>query len=205
MSSIKENIANNIIELRKEHKWTQVELGEKLNYTDKTISKWERGESTPDAESLYLMSEIFDVPIEYFFKEQTTIPVKAKHRIPNNVFSYRLSQLCLLSSTFWFIATAIYVYLMISDQLFKGSWIIFIWPVPLTFLTSSFFFLKIKFYEGLPFSFSLLLWSVISALYLQLLTQGENIWPIFIVGVPLQLMIILRVVLFKYKKDPTKK
>ncbi len=44
MSKIKENIANNIAELRKLHKMTQQDLAERLNYKDKAISKWERGE-----------------------------------------------------------------------------------------------------------------------------------------------------------------
>ena len=57
MNDIKQNIANNITELRKSRKWTQLDLANKLNYTDKAISKWERGESTPDVETLYKMGK----------------------------------------------------------------------------------------------------------------------------------------------------
>ena len=64
---IKANIANNIVELRKRKKWTQAELAEKINYTDKAVSKWERGESTPDVDVLYNMAEIFGVTVDYFF------------------------------------------------------------------------------------------------------------------------------------------
>ena len=69
MSTIKENVANNIAQLRKSREWTQAELAEMLCYSDKTISKWERGDSTPDVEMLYQLSELFEVPIEYFFSE----------------------------------------------------------------------------------------------------------------------------------------
>ena len=51
--------ASNIIKLRTEAGLTQAELGEKLNYSDKTISKWERGEAIPDAYVLTQMAEIF--------------------------------------------------------------------------------------------------------------------------------------------------
>ena len=76
MSTIKENIANNIAELRKMNHMTQQDLAEKLNYTDKAISKWERGESTPDIESLSALAKMFNLTVddllnETFDKEQT--------------------------------------------------------------------------------------------------------------------------------------
>ena len=37
-----------ILKLRKEKNMTQKELAEKLNVTDKAVSKWERGDSFPD-------------------------------------------------------------------------------------------------------------------------------------------------------------
>ena len=72
MSKIKENLANNIAELRKINNMTQSELAEKLNYTDKAISKWERGESTPDIESLSAISEIFGLTIDHLLNEGNT-------------------------------------------------------------------------------------------------------------------------------------
>ena len=48
MEDIKSIVAKNITELRLLNNMTQMELAEKLNYSDKTISKWERAESTPD-------------------------------------------------------------------------------------------------------------------------------------------------------------
>ena len=45
----------------------QAELSEKLGYTDKAISKWERGESSPDPDVLLALSNIFNVQIDYFF------------------------------------------------------------------------------------------------------------------------------------------
>ena len=66
---IKEIISKNICGLRKKAMLTQAELADKLNYSDKAISKWERGESLPDAEMLYKIAELFEVDISYLFEE----------------------------------------------------------------------------------------------------------------------------------------
>lgn len=65
LSELKLVSASNIIKLRTEHGMTQAELGAKLNYSDKTISKWERGEAIPDAFVLLEMAEIFGVSVDY--------------------------------------------------------------------------------------------------------------------------------------------
>lgn len=66
---VREIISKNICELRKKSMLTQAELADKLNYSDKAISKWERGESLPDAEMLYKIAELFNVDISYLFEE----------------------------------------------------------------------------------------------------------------------------------------
>ncbi len=57
--------ASNIIRLRQGAGLTQAELGAKLNYSDKSISKWERGEAIPDAYVLTQLAGIFDVTVDY--------------------------------------------------------------------------------------------------------------------------------------------
>ena len=57
--------ASNIIRLRTSKGLTQAELGAMLNYSDKTISKWERGEAIPDAFVLTRMADIFSVSVDY--------------------------------------------------------------------------------------------------------------------------------------------
>ena len=57
--------ASNIINLRTAAGLTQAELGAKLNYSDKTISKWERGEAIPDAYVLTQLAQIFHVSVDY--------------------------------------------------------------------------------------------------------------------------------------------
>lgn len=66
---IKEIIAKNITYLRKKNKLTQSELADKLFYSNKAISKWERGDSLPDAEMLKKIADYFEVSISYLFED----------------------------------------------------------------------------------------------------------------------------------------
>ena len=69
MDELKLIFASNLIRLRTAAGMTQAELGEQLNYSDKSISKWERGEAIPDAAVLKRMSEIFGVTVDYLLDE----------------------------------------------------------------------------------------------------------------------------------------
>ena len=65
MQELKLIIAKNIQKLRQEKGMTQLELAEKLNYSDKSISKWERGESIPDIVVLKAVADLFEVTLDY--------------------------------------------------------------------------------------------------------------------------------------------
>ena len=69
---LKSIIAGNIADLRRAHKMTQLDLAEKLNYTDKAISKWERGESIPDVLVLKSIADLFGVTVDYLLEEVHT-------------------------------------------------------------------------------------------------------------------------------------
>ena len=61
--ALRKTIGKNIALYRKSHKDTQAALGQKLNYSDKAVSKWERGESTPDIYVLSRIAELYDVSV----------------------------------------------------------------------------------------------------------------------------------------------
>ena len=63
----KETVKENLIRLRREHKLTQLELSDKINYSDKAISRWETGEVTPDIETLEQLAMLYGIPITAFF------------------------------------------------------------------------------------------------------------------------------------------
>lgn len=80
MADLKLTIASNITKLRTESGMTQSELGAKLNYSDKSISKWERAESLPDANVLKQLGEIFGVSMDYLFGTQESEEAKETER-----------------------------------------------------------------------------------------------------------------------------
>ena len=71
MDELKLVVASNLIKLRQKAGMTQAELGEKLNYSDKTVSKWERGESMPDAYSLTRLAEIYGLTVDELLHDDT--------------------------------------------------------------------------------------------------------------------------------------
>ena len=69
MNELKVTIANNIANLRKLNGITQSDLAQKLNYSDKAVSKWERGESLPDICVLKQIADSFGVTVDYLLDE----------------------------------------------------------------------------------------------------------------------------------------
>ena len=69
MEDLKKVISQNLIELRKRKKYTQADLAEILQYSDKAISKWEKGESLPDIEVLYQICNLYGVTLDYLTHE----------------------------------------------------------------------------------------------------------------------------------------
>ena len=68
--NIRAIIATNITNLRKNRGMTQQDLALCLNYTDKAISKWERGESVPDILILKQIADMFGVTVDYLLQEE---------------------------------------------------------------------------------------------------------------------------------------
>lgn len=189
MPTIKENIANNIAELRKMNHMTQQDLAEKLNYTDKAISKWERGESTPDVESLSAIAKMFNLTVddllnETFDKEQTLKREKTR-------LSKSISKIALGVLTIWLIGTVVFVYNVIRQNEPNGLWMSFIWPIPVSSLLVAVVAFLRKYRIVIPIAASITLWTGLMAIFLQILVMGGNIWIIFLVGVPLQAIIII--------------
>ena len=71
---LKKQIGANIVSYRKRYGLTQVGLAEKLNYSDKAVSKWERGESMPDVLTLVQLAELFDVTANDLLVDPNALP-----------------------------------------------------------------------------------------------------------------------------------
>ena len=126
MENYKKNIANNLVLLRKKHNYKQSDIAEKLNYSDKTISKWETGEIVPSVENLFELCKLYGVSIEQITSEipqDQEIVTKKDYSARNKLLISLLS-----ISAVWIMATIAFVYVKI---LFHANiWTAFVWAVP---------------------------------------------------------------------------
>lgn len=179
MKDIKTIIAENLISLRKQHKLTQNELAEKLNYSDNTVSRWEKAEITPSIETLEQISKVYGVDIEYLLKENI---VQKMDDNTKTLKIKKLSTILLCVSLVWFVSTIAYIYLKTIYH--TNNWIIFIWAIPLSCLVLLAFN---KYVSNRVYSFvfsTILIWTFITSFYLHFLKY--NLFLVFFIGIPAQ-------------------
>jgi transcriptional regulator with XRE-family HTH domain len=190
MEDIKKVVAENLIELRRSKKWTQAEMAEKLNYTDKAVSKWERAESMPDVEVLTQIAEIFGVTLDYFVHENAR-QEKEKYLLPQKIRNNRIIITSMIISVVWLLATIIYVYTFVNGSVYL--WEIFLWAVPvssLVLVVMNGIWGKRKY---VFYILTLMIWSLLACSYVQF--RDYHVWLIFILGIPLQALIVLWAIL----------
>lgn len=189
MKSLKEIVGENLTELRKNKKLTQFELAEQLNYSDKSISKWENGDNLPDLETLNELCQFYGVTLDYLThpaSENKSTYILDKDESRRHLINHILI-IVLVNLVAWFIATIIFVYTLLKG--YSGSyWLAFIYAVPVSCVISNIFsFFYFRRVRLLFFIFwSVFIWSLITAIFLTALGGGENVWPIYLVGVPAQ-------------------
>ena len=184
MEDIKQVIADNIIELRKELHVTQAELADKMGYTDKAISKWERAESIPDIGTLKEFADLCGVSLDYLVQKEHA---EAKPALSRQARSNRLIISLLAAAAVWLIATVLFVYLKIFGV--ANDWLVFAGAVPLTMIVLLVFNSIWGNKKHNYVIISILVWSVLAFAYFMLMKY--NLFLIFLIGVPIQVMIIL--------------
>lgn len=198
MKDIKTIVAKNIAELRQANGMTQLGLAEKLNYSDKAVSKWEHGDSLPDVSVLVEIADLFGVQLDYLVRaEHTKEEIKKDtERKPRYSFGVITAVAILLV---WFIAMLVFVLISLITTEITGQWLAFIVAVPISMLVwlilNSVWFNKRRNYLII----SLLMWTSLAALHISLLTLGYDIWLIYLVGAPAQIIIGLWSVIKKRK------
>lgn len=198
MQDLKHVIAKNISDLRKENKMTQLDLAEKLNYSDKAVSKWERGESIPDIAVLLEISRLFDVTLDYLVSEDHEItPVmteeeaKLKEATRKIVNKNRTAVTGISMQAVWLVATIVFISLSLFGVEGSGKWLVFAYAVPTTMIVwlvfNSLWFNRRRNYLII----SILMWSLLAAIYFTGLVLGENIFYVNLLGLPGQAIIVL--------------
>ena len=193
MENIKEIIAKNLVELRKSRKFTQQELASRLNYSDKAISRWEHAETLPDIETLCKICDIYGVKFEYLLQREQprgNNPYVIRTDIPS-----RIVTMCIAICAVWITAFVLYMYT--SKILGSNRWTLFIWAIPVSCIVCQ-IYNRVYFMNNAfrCVMYSVAQWTIILSVYLQLLEH--NMWMLFIMGAPIQAVIILTTVL-KYK------
>lgn len=178
---IKEILVENLIYYRKQNKLTQSQLAEKLNYSDKTVSKWERGESIPDIFILSNIANIYGITLNDLINKQKTKPVKTKSSVHKLV---TLLSILLV----WFLFTLAFVITKFINPDLNKAWLSFIFAIPVTFIVCI-VFSCIWGTNCLKFlSVSCLCWSI--PLTLVLTFHYNYMWLSFICVIPFQFLVI---------------
>jgi transcriptional regulator with XRE-family HTH domain len=171
---------------------TQFELGEKLNYSDKAISKWERGDGVPDAYVLKKMSELFDVTVDYILSEHTEQERKLEPKKTKMSLAMLANVIMISIAT---VALLVFVIIAIAD---KGNyhWPIFIYAIPAIIIVGIVFSVILKNKIMGLISVSGLCWSILVVIYFALWSFRNDYatWMILLLGLPIQLIVI-----FSYK------
>lgn len=204
-------IGNNLLKLRKNMKLTQMEVAEKFNYSDKSISKWEKGESLPSIEVLCNLAEFYGVSLDDLTNNEEANPEvltaktnkQKKTRTPR-MFSTKLMISLLSVGVVWLCATILFVVLKLCLDV--NYFMSFMWAGVVSLIVLVIFN---SIWGRMRFLFPILtglLWMILASLQLQiLLPTGINIWPVYFLGIPLQILIILWGALVKKPKGYYKK
>lgn len=127
-------LGSNLAELRKRNGYSQEALAEKLNISRQAISKWERGESTPDTDTLIMLSQLYGVSLDELIgnkkqqeKEQNNDATKIKYEKSDAPIYPGLSKnLFKFLFPFIILTVAIYILLGFAFSLWHPMWLLFL-------------------------------------------------------------------------------
>ena len=186
-------IAENLALLRKSSGLTQAQLAERLGYSDKAGSRWEKGDALPDINVLYELCDFYGIRMDTLLEKgggQDARLVRTKDSVQYSVV------VCLLSvAIVWLVATVFFVYLNTKSGF--NFWQAFVWAIPVSCLVV--LRMNRRFHSRVLvfITSSLFVWTLLTAVYLQFLQY--NIWLVFLIGVPVQLICILWLFIRHYK------
>jgi len=200
-SEMRPIVAANIASCRKKAGMTQAELAEKLNYSDKTVSKWERGEGLPDLIAAQNLAGIFHITIDALVKDAEPVPVtgdpeaeRALREAKRRMILLLSTGLCVLTATLAFFAARVFL------PAWNRAWLCFLYAVPAAMIVCV-VFSSIWWSRRIRLAaISGLIWSAAACVHLTVPT--ENLWLIYVVGAVVQLLFIAWFYLLHIKNEP---
>ncbi len=201
MKDIKSVVSANLSVLRKQKGITQAELAEKLNYSDKAISRWEKGDTLPDLNVLYEICEFYGITMNDLTSEECTAP--QRDELLKNRRMYRIWSCIVGAAAAWFFATLCFISSLVVESL-PAFWIAFVWALPVScavvmLIGRQYYNWVAHFVLG-----STTVWSSITAIILTLIyftPLGSSVfWFLYLVGVPIQAIILFSQMAWKSRK-----
>ena len=196
---LKYQLGANIANFRKQNGLTQAGLAEKLNYSDKAVSKWERGESMPDVLTLVQLAELFGITVNDLLADPNELPEnpgkmeqvmsmaveKAMKRKANKPIILALSSILV-----WTVALLLFVILSSLD--IPKSWIAFVYAIPTNAIVALSLLSAWRDFRYNKWTITQIVWGSLLSVYMTLLLFFDaNIWKLFLLGIPGQLAIFL--------------
>lgn len=215
MAELKQIVARNLTQLRKEHQLTQIQLAEQIHYSDKAVSKWERGESLPDLVVLKQLADYYHVTLDALVCEEgvhhatqtvADAPAEQTEAESDTPKPYKMRNRILIAGMaivlVWLIATTVFVILDILVPTLEYSPFMFVYAIPLTMIIwlvfNSIWFNRRANYLII----SLLVWTTLGTLFVTFWSHRP--WQLFIIGIPAQIIILLWSALRGNKKSSKK-
>ena len=213
--NVKYRIGSNIAAYRKRDGMTQATLAEKINYSDKAVSKWERGESIPDVLILMQLSELFGITINDLVCDPNELPKdsdskleKAMTQVSEKALKRKANKNVIqaLSSTLvWFVALFAFVLLSSFDFLKPYSCLLFFVAIPANAIVLLSLRSAWHDFRWNQMLITIIVWGSLLSIYMVLLTvYNYNFWKIYLLGIPGQIAIFLWFRLFRPMKNTKK-
>ncbi len=188
MENLSYVLAKNIALFRRNAKLTQAELAEKLNFSDKSVSKWERGDGMPDLSVLMQMCEIFGVTLNDMVNENP-VEVKPKNHTDRNHVLIALMSVVGV----WLLATCAFVICMWTTEGSLAGWIGFLIAIPTSFVVLVIFASIWGSKWQLFGCVTALIWTTLMAICI----CAKVDWFVVLIGIPAQIIAVLAFLLKK--------
>lgn len=205
---VKLQIGGNIAAYRKKARLTQAGLAEKLNYSDKAVSKWERGESVPDVLTLIHLAQLFDIKVNALLEDPNALPdnpgvlQRAISQVSEKALKRKADKniiLALTSTLVWFVALLIFV--VLTTLSIPYGWMAFIYALPVNAIVLLSLRSAWRDFRHNPLLISCIVWGCLLSIYLSLLVYCKfHAELVFLLGIPGQIAILLWFRMFRPAK-----
>lgn len=196
---LKNQLGANIAALRKRSGMTQAVLAERINFSDKAVSKWERGESIPDVLTLMEIAQVFEVSVDELLRDPNALPANVgkveqvmgravEKTLKRKADKRIIERLC--SVLVWFVALLVFVICSSLDV--PKTWLSFFYAVPVDCIVLLVLRSAWRDFRSNRWLISGIMWGFLVSFYVTVLVLAQvNLWKIFLLGIPGQIAIFL--------------